>query len=204
MATSVKFLSGDLNPIIICFYRCLSGLILILPFIMMNNFAALKSKNFKLQFSRSIINIASMICWFSAIGMMHLEKATALGFTTPLFTTILAVLILREVIRLHRITALIIGFLGVLIIIKPGYVPFEIGTLLMLIASFSFSFVLIIVKKLSSIDESQTIIFYQVGRATVLCWSPNLCSNCSILRLAKSPLVQQAFLGCLKIQAGQQ
>ena len=162
MATSVKFLSGDLNPIIICFYRCLMGLILMFPFITINNFAALKSNNIKLQFSRSIINIASMICWFSAIGMMHLEKATALGFTTPLFTTILAVLILREVIRLHRITALIIGFLGVLIIIKPGYVPFEIGTLLMLIASFSFSFVLIIVKKLSAIDSSQTIVFYNL------------------------------------------
>ena len=42
----------------------------------------------RLQFSRSIINIISMICWFSAIGMMHFEKATALGFTTPLFTTV--------------------------------------------------------------------------------------------------------------------
>tara|TARA_B100001245_G_C22692065_1_gene337678 strand:- start:3 stop:662 length:660 start_codon:yes stop_codon:yes gene_type:complete len=103
-----------------------------------------------------------MITWFSAIGIMHLEKATALGFTTPLFTTILAVIILREVIRAHRITALFIGFLGVLIIIRPGYLPIESGTLLMLIASFSFSIVLIMVKKLSDIDSSLTIIFYHL------------------------------------------
>ena len=103
-----------------------------------------------------------MICWFSAIGMMHFEKATALGFTTPLFTTVLAVLILGEVIRFHRTAALLLGFVGILIIIRPGYVPFEFGTILMLIASFSFSFVLIFVKKLSATDSSLTIIFYHL------------------------------------------
>ena len=162
MASAVKYLSTDLNPFTICFFRCLIGLIIVLPFIIKNKFKAIKSKNIKLQFYRSFINVISMITWFSAIGIMHLEKATALGFTTPLFTTILAVIILREVIRAHRITALFIGFLGVLIIIRPGYLPIESGTLLMLIASFSFSIVLIMVKKLSDIDSSLTIIFYHL------------------------------------------
>ena len=162
MASGVKYLSNDLNPFTICFFRCLIGLIIVLPFIIKNKFKAIKSKNIKLQFYRSFINDISMITWFSAIGIMHLEKATALGFTTPLFTTILAVIILREVIRAHRITALFIGFLGVLIIIRPGYLPIESGTLLMLIASFSFSIVLIMVKKLSDIDSSLTIIFYHL------------------------------------------
>ena len=162
MASGVKYLSNDLNPFTICFFRCLIGLIIVLPFIIKNKFKAIKSKNIKLQFYRSFINVISMITWFSAIGIMHLEKATALGFTTPLFTTILAVIILREVIRAHRITALFIGFLGVLIIIRPGYLPIEFGTLLMLIASFSFSIVLIMVKKLSDIDSSLTIIFYHL------------------------------------------
>ena len=103
-----------------------------------------------------------MIAWFSAIGIMHFEKATAIGFTTPLFTTILAVLILGEVIRIHRISALLIGFLGVLIIVKPGYIPLDFGIFLMLTASLSFSFVLIIVKKLSNIDSSLTITFYHL------------------------------------------
>jgi len=125
------------------------GLILITPFVARNNFQALQTDNMRLQIFRALINIVSMICWFSAIGMMYLEKATALGFTTPLFTTILAVLMLGEVIRFHRTAALLLGFLGIIIIIRPGYLPFEFGTLLMLIASFSFSFVLIFVKKLS-------------------------------------------------------
>jgi len=162
MGAGVKLLSDDLHPIIICFYRCLMGLIIITPFVARNNFRALQTDNMRLQIFRALINIISMICWFSAIGMMHFEKATALGFTTPLFTTVLAVLILGEVIRFHRTAALLLGFIGILIIIRPGYVPFEFGTILMLIASFSFSFVLIFVKKLSANDSSLTIIFYHL------------------------------------------
>ena len=162
MGAGVKLLSNELHPIIICFYRCLMGLIIITPFVARNNFKALQTDNMRLQIFRALINIISMICWFSAIGMMHFEKATALGFTTPLFTTVLAVLILGEVIRFHRTAALLLGFIGILIIIRPGYMPFEFGTILMLIASFSFSFVLIFVKKLSATDSSLTIIFYHL------------------------------------------
>ena len=162
MGAGVKFLSDDLHPIIICFYRSLMGLILITPFVARNNFKALHTKNMRLQIFRASINVISMICWFSAIGMMHFEKATALGFTTPLFTTVLAVIVLGEVIRFHRTAALLLGFIGIIIIIRPGYVPFEFGTILMLVASFSFSFVLIFVKKLSATDSSITIIFYHL------------------------------------------
>ena len=162
MASSVKYLSADLNPIIISFYRCVMGLLLILPFIIKDKFKALKSQNIKLQFSRSIINIISMICWFSAIGMMHFEKAAALGFTTPLFTTILAIIILKEKIRFHRTAALLVGFIGIIVIVRPGYVPLETGTALILFSAFTFSFVLIIIKKLSAIDSSLTIIFYHL------------------------------------------
>jgi drug/metabolite transporter (DMT)-like permease len=162
IGAGVKLLSDDLHPIMICFYRCLMGLIIITPFVVRNNFQALQTNNMRLQIFRALINIISMICWFSAIGMMHFEKATALGFTTPLFTTVLAVLVLGEVIRFHRTAALLLGFVGILIIIRPGYMPFEFGTILMLIASFSFSFVLIFVKKLSATDSSLTIIFYHL------------------------------------------
>tara|TARA_B100001123_G_C15318828_1_gene1027188 strand:+ start:2023 stop:2928 length:906 start_codon:yes stop_codon:yes gene_type:complete len=162
MVTGVKILSNDLNAFIISFFRCLIGLIILLPIIALKKFEALKTKNIKLQIFRCSINVISMITWFSAISFMHLEKATALGFTTPLFTTILAVLILKEVIKIHRITALLIGLLGTIIIIRPGYIPFDIGTMLMLSASFSFSIVLIMVKKLSEYDSSLTIIFYHL------------------------------------------
>ena len=60
-------------------------LIIVTPFIIKNNFQALQTDNMRLQILRALINIISMICWFTAIGMMHLEKATALGFYNTTF-----------------------------------------------------------------------------------------------------------------------
>ncbi len=163
MVSGIKLLSQDLNPFIIAFYRCLFGVIIMLPFMIYNYPEAWKTHNIKLQFVRSSINVYSMISWFTAIGTLQLEKAAAIGFTTPLFTTILAIIFLGEVIRIQRITALVVGFIGILVVIRPGYIPFESGALWLLSAAISFSIVIIIVKKLTEKDSSLTTAFYQMA-----------------------------------------
>ena len=163
MVSGIKLLSQDLNPFMIAFYRCLFGVIIMLPFMIYNYPEAWKTHNIKLQFVRSAINVYSMISWFTAIGTLQLEKAAAIGFTTPLFTTILAIIFLGEVIRIQRITALIIGFIGILVVIRPGYIPFESGALWLLSAAITFSIVIIIVKKLTEKDSSLTTAFYQMA-----------------------------------------
>lgn len=162
MVSGIKILSNDLNPFILVFYRCFFGVIIIVPFLFFQKFNDLKTKNIKLQFLRCSINIYSMISWFIAIGTLQLEKAAAIGFTTPLFTTLLAIIFLGEVIRFHRITALIIGFIGILVVIRPGFIAIEPGVLWLLSAALSFSFVLIIVKKLTKQDTSLTTAFYHM------------------------------------------
>ena len=162
MVSGIKILSNDLNPFILAFYRCFFGVIIIIPFLFFQKFNDLKTKNIKLQFLRCSINIYSMISWFIAIGTLQLEKAAAIGFTTPLFTTLLAIIFLGEVIRFHRITALIIGFIGILVVIRPGFIAIEPGVLWLLSAALSFSFVLIIVKKLTKQDTSLTTAFYHM------------------------------------------
>jgi len=162
MVSGIKLLSADLNPFIIAFYRCLFGVIVILPFLGINKFKALKTNFIKLQLLRASINVYSMISWFIAIGTLQLEKAAAIGFTTPLFTTLLAVIILGEVIKIHRISALIVGFIGVLVVIRPGFVPIESGSLWLLSAALSFSVILIIIKKLTEKDTSLTTAFYHM------------------------------------------
>ena len=163
MVSGIKLLSQDLNPFMIAFYRCLFGVIVMLPFMIYNYPEAWKTHNIKLQFVRSAINVYSMISWFTAIGTLQLEKAAAIGFTTPLFTTILAIIFLGEVIRIQRITALIVGFIGILVVIRPGYIPFESGALWLLSAAITFSIVIIIVKKLTEKDSSLTTAFYQMA-----------------------------------------
>ena len=163
MVSGIKLLSQDLNPFMIAFYRCLFGVIIMLPFMIYNYPEAWKTHNIKLQFVRCAINVYSMISWFTAIGTLQLEKAAAIGFTTPLFTTILAIIFLGEVIKIQRITALIVGFIGILVVIRPGYIPFESGALWLLSAAITFSIVIIIVKKLTEKDSSLTTAFYQMA-----------------------------------------
>jgi drug/metabolite transporter (DMT)-like permease len=162
MVSGIKILSNDLNPFILAFYRCFFGVIIIFPFLLLQKFKDLKTQNIKLQFLRCSINLYSMISWFIAIGTLQLEKAGAIGFTTPLFTTLLAIIFLGEIIRFHRITALIVGFIGILVVIRPGFVAIEPGILWLLSAALSFSFVIIIVKKLTEKDTSLTTAFYHM------------------------------------------
>ena len=163
MVSGIKLLSQDLNPFMNAFYRYLFGVIVMLPFMTYNHPDAWKTHNIKLQFIRCSINVYSMISWFTAIGTLQLEKAAVIGFTTPLFTTILAIIFLGEVIRVQRISALIIGFIGILVVIRPGYIPFESGALWLLSAALTFSIVIIIVKKLTEKDSSLTTAFYQMA-----------------------------------------
>ena len=162
MVSGIKILSNELNAFILVFYRCFFGLIIILPFLFLQKFKDLKTHNIKLQFLRCSINFYSMISWFIAIGTLQLEKAAAIGFTTPLFTTLLAIIFLGEAIKFHRITALIVGFIGILVIVRPGFIVLESGVLWLLSATISFSFVLIIVKKITEKDTSLTTAFYHM------------------------------------------
>ena len=166
MVSGIKLLSEDLNPFLIAFYRCLFGVIIMLPFMFYNHPSSWITRNFKLQIIRSTINVYSMISWFIAIGTLQLEKAAAIGFTTPLFTTLLAIILLGEVIRFQRIAALVVGFLGIMVVIRPGYISLEPGVLWLLSAAISFSFVIIIVKKLTEKDSSLTTAFYQMAFMT--------------------------------------
>ena len=124
-------------------------ILIILPYIIHKNIKSLKTTNFKLHLLRSFINCISMLCWFKAISLMPIEKATALGFTTPLFATLLAIIFLKEKIKIHRTIALLIGFFGIIIIIRPGHIDVGLGSYLMISASLSWAFVLIIIKQLS-------------------------------------------------------
>ena len=106
--------------------------------------------------------------------MLPLAKISALSFSSPLFASVLAILILGERVRLRRTAALLIGFAGTLIIIRPGAVTIDAGTLLVLGSSAMWAFALMFVKKLSATDSSVTIVTYMNLLLTPLALVPAL------------------------------
>ena len=160
MLTFLKLAQEDVNVYVAGFFRFLFGFLIIFPYILKSKFTVFKTNHLKKHFLRAVLNLPSMILYFSALTMMPIEKVTAISFVVPLMVTILAVLFLGEKIYIYRSLALVLGFVGMLIILRPGIIEISIGVYMALSSSFMWSVVIIITKKIAKDDSSITILSY--------------------------------------------
>lgn len=158
MHFSVRVASSELHPFQIAFFRNLFGLAFLLPLLIGPGFAQMRTSRIGLHALRGVVNIAAMFLFFTALSITPLAKVTALSFTAPIFTSVLSVVILREQIRLRRWTAIGLGFIGMLIILRPGFAVVETGALLVIVSALLWSLALIIVKTLSRTESSVAIV----------------------------------------------
>ena len=167
MAVFLKLAQNDINVFTAGFLRFFFGLIVIFPFIIKSNFNIYKTNNLKFHLIRSLINVPMMILGFAALMYIPLEQIKAIGFLSPILVVILSVLILKEKIYIIRILALIIGFVGVLIILRPGIIEINIGAYMVLLSGLLWSTVIIITKFMSKEDSPMTILTYQYTFVTI-------------------------------------
>ncbi|MGH6918415.1 MAG: DMT family transporter, partial [Geminicoccaceae bacterium] len=130
MIILVRHLTATFDPLQVVFFRNVFGLIAMLPWIAGHGVGALRTRRLGLHTLRATTSIASMICWYTALSLMPLAQATALSFTAPIFTSVLAVIFLGEVMRLRRWSATAVGLLGALVILQPGSSSVEPAALL--------------------------------------------------------------------------
>ncbi len=166
MAVVIRLASATLPTFEIAFFRNLFGLLALLP-ILLHGGATLRTQQLPRYLLRSVIGIGSMLAGFWAIGHLPLSQAISLSYSTPLFVTIAAVVWLGEQVRWRRWAAVIIGFIGVLIIVRPGSSSFTAGSLVAVAAALLSAVVAIQIKQLSRVDPADTIVFY-----TYLFWVP--------------------------------
>lgn len=174
MHVLVRDLSSEINPIQIAFYRNVIGFVMLLPFLLRQDRVHWKTKQPKLQFIRAIIGTCALLSWFTALGMMPVGDATAISFVTVLFVTIGAALVLKEKVGIRRWMAILIGFVGTLIIIRPGSGLFGVGALVALMSTVFWAAALICVKILSRTDSSITMVFYANVFFTIFSFIPAL------------------------------
>jgi len=141
-----------LHPFVISFWRFVFGMLMFAPLFVRRGRAAFHSKRWGLHTIRAMFLIVSSVSLMQAILLMPLDEATALSFTTPLFTVIAAILILRETAGPRRWVALAIGFLGVLIILRPGAGIVSWGAFFVLFSAVTFAGVVICGKMLVRTD----------------------------------------------------
>ena len=161
MLSFLKIAQEDVNVYVAGFFRFFLGLVIILPYIVKNKDAVLKTTHLKQHFLRAILGLPAMLIYFSALVLLPIEKLTAISFVVPVSGTILAVFFLGEKIYIYRTLALILGFSGMLVIIRPGFVDISIGVYMVLFSALLWSINIIITKKISKDDSAITILAYQ-------------------------------------------
>jgi len=166
--SAIRILSADLHTFEIVLFRNLVGILVIPPFLGRLGWYTLRTKRAGWIGLSSIALLASMLCFFAAVAEMPLAEVTALAFTKPLFATAGAALILAEVVRLRRWTAVLVGFLGVLIVVQPGAEAVSPFAGLVLLSALFAATVALIVKNLTVTESPTTIVLYRSVFTTVL------------------------------------
>jgi drug/metabolite transporter (DMT)-like permease len=174
MDASIKWVGQTLDPFQIAFFRCVFGGLFVLPFALRHGPQAVRTRRWGGHLARALIGYTAMILGFYAVTHLPLADATALSFTRPLFMIVLAVLFLGEQVRWRRWSATGIGFLGVLVMARPGDSGFDFAATVAVTATLFVAGVGVMLKRLSATERPETIIFYFTLTSSLLALGPAL------------------------------
>ena len=155
----VRHLGGDMHPIQLAFLRYAIALIFLSP-ILWREFRSHRKRPrpFGLHAARGLLHAFGVMLWFYAMAHIPVAEVTALGFTAPIFATLGAAMFLGEKLYLRRISAVVIAFVGAMVILRPGLHVVEPGAIAQLIAAPFFAASLLIGKKLTETEHNGTIV----------------------------------------------
>jgi drug/metabolite transporter (DMT)-like permease len=158
MMATVRYVSAELHPFEAAFFRNLFGLGFMLPWMVRVGRDGMTTGRLGMHLLRSLAGLAAMLTFFTALSLLPLAEVTALTFTTPLFTTIGAALILRETVKARRWSATAVGFVGALIILRPGAEALRPEALIALAAAALMACAFLTVKSLSRTEHPNTVV----------------------------------------------
>jgi drug/metabolite transporter (DMT)-like permease len=174
MNVLIRIAAQSMHPFEVAFFRCFFGLVLLVPWILRSGPALLRSRNKSFYLLRAGVGLLSMATWFYGITLVPLATATAVNFTAPLFATAAAALILHEDVRLRRWSAVVLGFVGVLVIMRPGTERLDANLLILLISAATAAMNNITVKFLARTEPPARIVAYFMIYLTPLSLIPAL------------------------------
>lgn len=157
----VRFVGSELPSIEVVFLRAVFTLLLTAPFVFRPGKLAWRTNNLPLQVLRGAIGVASMWTWYYALANMPLADAGVLSFTTPIFITIGAALYFREAVGAVRSGAVVLGLIGAVVVLKPGFETISLAAIAAVGSSILWAISLLIAKDLTRFDSPLTISFYQ-------------------------------------------
>lgn len=160
MMLFVRLLSADYSTFEILFFRTVIALGVLTPAILRTGVVALRTERFPLHCLRAALSYTGMVGLFYGIAHIPVAEVVALSFTQPLFIAVLAALVLGEAAGLARWRATVIGFVGVLIIVRPGFAEVGLATVAVIVAALLYGGSNICIKALMRTDTPLHAVIY--------------------------------------------
>lgn len=160
VAIAARELTRDMSVFEVLFFRSLVALVILTPLVLRNQGAGLRTGQFGRQVTRNIVHFAGQYLWVAAIALLPLAQVFALEFTMPIWLTVLAALFFGEAVTRTRALTVLLGFVGVLIILRPGIEEVNPAAFLVIAAAISFAISVLMTKVLTRTDSALTIVFY--------------------------------------------
>ncbi|MGH7852609.1 MAG: DMT family transporter [Candidatus Binatia bacterium] len=174
MTTLIREAATEIHPFEIGFFRALVNLVLMIPFAIRTGGAGLKSNNHTVFVLRGVCGLVFLMTYFAGAALIPLVESQMLVFTSPLWSAVLAVIFLGERVNAIRVQALIGGFVGVLVVLRPGVVEFSFGALLVLAGALAAAASNTIIKFTTRTDHPDAVVFYQMVYVTPMILIPAL------------------------------
>jgi len=160
MAIAIRDLTPKYSILEMIFLRSVVSFLLILPWAVRQGAARLRTGRLGLHVFRNTVHYVGNLGWFFGIATIPLADVAALQFTLPLFTVALAAIFLHERVGPHRWIALVVGFAGALVIIRPGFATVSLGTVAVLASAAFYGASQASSKALSRTESPQAVLFY--------------------------------------------
>ena len=154
----VRSLDGALPAAQASFIRYFIGMIFFTPYFFQFSAIQLGKSNFWRYFIRSIFHSLGVVFWFYAMSKLPVAEVTAIGYVTPVFVTLGAVIFFKEKISFWRIGAIVLAFLGVLLILRPGFQNLVFGHAAQISATMFFAASYLMVKELTRTESATAIV----------------------------------------------
>lgn len=187
VGTLVKILTAQLPIEMVVFFRNSVGLVLLLPLLCAGGRVNLQTTRIWDHTARAVSGVLAMYCFFYAIRHLHLAEAISLNFTSPLIIPLLAYVLLKERVSRFVVGVLVVGFLGVLLVIKPGVGVFQPAALVGTLSAFFAAFALINIRRLTNTEPAIRVVFYFALIASAITLLP-------MLRVWVTPTMPQALM----------
>ncbi len=158
VTVAVRYLGTSMNPVQAAFIRYCFGIVLILPLLSGAGVMSLDRDRLGFHALRGLVHGGGVILWFLAMSRIPISEVTALGFTTPIFVTLGAAVFLSERLKPYRVAAVLIGFIGALLILRPGLRVIDIGALAQLGAAPLFACSYLMAKSATRREASSMIV----------------------------------------------